>query len=91
MNERVYCKISGTVQGVGFRYFVMRHAHTLGVVGWVRNSDGGSVEFCAEGPRSKLEQLVEFARNGPYGAHVRDMNAEWSKAEESFHSFDVRY
>ncbi|TMG57453.1 MAG: acylphosphatase, partial [Chloroflexi bacterium] len=55
--ERLHAVVRGDVQGVGFRYYVQRKARQLGLPGWVRNNDDGSVELVAEGERDALEQL----------------------------------
>lgn len=81
----------GDVQGVGFRYFLMREAHALGLSGWVRNRDDGTVEFVAEGPRTDLERLLAAARRGPSHARVSDVRAEWSLASGGLKSFDLTY
>jgi len=57
--------VHGVVQGVGFRYFVLRRAQPLGLTGWVRNLPDGTVEIRAEGPVSKLQQLLEALPYGP--------------------------
>ena len=62
--------VHGVVQGVGFRYFVLRRAQPLGLTGWVRNLPDGTVEIRAEGPVSKLQELLAALPYGPYGAHV---------------------
>ena len=77
------------MQGVGFRYFVMRSARRLGLRGWVRNRPDGSVELLAEGPRADLEKLLQAARQGPRSADVTDVDAEWSAASGGLEPFDL--
>ncbi len=67
---------SGSVQGVGFREAVRRRAHELGVLGWVRNADDGTVALHAEGPPGAIEALIAFLRAGPPGATVVDVSVE---------------
>ncbi len=62
--------MSGSVQGVGFRDATQRRAHELGVLGWVRNGDDGTVAVHAEGPGEAVGELLEFLREGPRGASV---------------------
>ena len=50
--------VRGRVQGVGFRWFVEREAHVLGIAGWVRNNADGSVEVLAIGSREQLLGLA---------------------------------
>ena len=62
--------IAGRVQGVGFRWFVEREAHLLGIAGWVRNNHDGSVEILAQGTRDQLSGLHGRLREGPRAARV---------------------
>jgi acylphosphatase len=62
--------VRGRVQGVGFRWFVEREAHTLGIAGWVRNNADGSVEVLAQGTRDQLSGLHSRLREGPRAARV---------------------
>jgi len=62
--------VRGRVQGVGFRWFVEREAHILGIVGWVRNNADGSVEVLAQGSRDQLLALRSRLREGPRAARV---------------------
>src|SRR5256712_14181984 len=78
--ERLHAVVRGDVQGVGFRYFVQRKAQELGVGGWVRNNQDGTVELVAEGNRDVLEQLQRAAEEGPRMAPVERVDAQWSPA-----------
>jgi acylphosphatase len=62
--------VSGRVQGVGFRYYVLQSAHRLGVFGDVRNLRDGRVEVRAQGPGDQVEGLLASVRRGPPGARV---------------------
>jgi DNA ligase D-like protein (predicted 3'-phosphoesterase) len=62
--------VNGAVQGVGFREATRRRAIALGVLGWVRNEQDGSVAVHAEGAPEAVESLVAFLREGPRGARV---------------------
>jgi acylphosphatase len=68
--------VRGRVQGVGFRWFVEREAHILGVAGWVRNKADGRVEVLAQGTRQQLDALSLRLREGPRAARVDDVE-EW--------------
>jgi len=81
--------VHGDVQGVGFRYFVMRRAGQMGLKGWVRNNDDGTVELVAEGTRSELEQLLRSAHEGPRMARVSRVDAQWSNATGGLQGFDL--
>ena len=77
------------MQGVGFRYFLMREAQRLGLRGWVRNRDDGTVEFVAEGGRPELERLRQAAERGPRMAQVKRVDSQWSAATGGLNSFDL--
>jgi len=68
--HRLRVRISGRVQGVGFRWFVREEARRLGLSGWVSNLPSGDVEVAAGGERSSLERLRSALRVGPAGARV---------------------
>ncbi len=87
---RLHAIIDGTVQGVGFRAFVVDHAQALQLTGWVRNTYAGQVEVVAEGPRPALEKLLDKLRTGPRMAFVSEVRHEWLPATGEFHSFNVR-
>lgn len=57
--------VGGRVQGVGFRYFVVREASALGVAGWVRNLVDGHVEVVAAGDEGLLDVLEGRLWEGP--------------------------
>lgn len=84
-------RIRGTVQGVGFRWFVARHAMALGLVGYARNLPDGSVEVVAAGTHEAIEQLAAELRRGPEFAKV-DTVEKTEKALEAntLKSFDIR-
>jgi DNA ligase D-like protein (predicted 3'-phosphoesterase) len=81
--------ISGGVQGVGFREMTRRRARKLGVLGWVRNEDDGTVIVHAEGEPAAVEALREFLGEGPPGAAVSDM-AVAEVAVEGHEQFAIR-
>lgn len=62
--------ISGLVQGVGFRWFVARHARALGLTGYARNLADGSVEVVVDGAADVLPELERLLRTGPASAQV---------------------
>jgi acylphosphatase len=90
MSERLtlHLAIRGRVQGVGFRYAMLREAEALGVAGWVRNRSDGSVEAVVHGPREAVERLLRWAERGPKGSAVSGVAA--SPAEGSFERFELR-
>ena len=85
---RLY-RVHGRVQGVGFRYFVEHSATALGLAGWVRNSDDGSVEVYALGTTQQLSDLAGLLWQGPRWAEVRGVD-ESEAAVEHIRGFSVR-
>ena len=73
--ETVRLRITGQVQGVGYRLWMTRAATSLGLRGWVRNRTDGSVEALVTGTPEAVAAMIEAARKGPIGAHVRDVTA----------------
>ena len=65
--------VRGRVQGVFFRDTMRRMAESRGVCGWVRNREDGAVEAALEGEPDAVEAIVAFAREGPRGAAVEDV------------------
>ncbi|MEC4721523.1 acylphosphatase [Noviherbaspirillum sp. CPCC 100848] len=68
-----HLRISGLVQGVGYRASFAMQARELGLSGWVRNRVDGSVEAAVRGAPEAVEQMVAWSRRGPPGARVSDV------------------
>lgn len=88
---RLEAVVTGRVQGVGFRYFVVRTAGELGLTGHVRNERDGSVSVVAEGEPARLEAFEERLREGPPGAVVSRVTVRRSEASGSYARFQVEY
>jgi len=88
--SRLHAVIDGSVQGVGFRMFVLEYAQSLGLTGWVRNKYDGRVEVIAEGPQADLDRLLDKIRLGPRSAFVTEVQKEWLPASGEFNYFAVR-
>jgi DNA ligase D-like protein (predicted 3'-phosphoesterase) len=73
--------VTGAVQGVGFRDATRRRAEQLGVLGWVRNGDDGTVAVHAEGPPAAVEAFVGYLRQGPRGAAVVEVDVNDVRVE----------
>ena len=71
--------VQGRVQGVGFRYFVVREAQALGLAGWVRNLPDGSVEVLAAGDPGMVDAFEGRLWHGP--PHARVTGIEGREAE----------
>jgi acylphosphatase len=81
--------VRGRVQGVGFRWFVEREAHILGIAGWVRNNPDGSVEVLAQGTRDQLSGLRSRLREGPRASRVDDIQEAEAHATAGLSSFRI--
>jgi acylphosphatase len=83
-------RITGRVQGVGFRWWVRRHAEALGLVGWVMNADDErSVELVAEGEAVQLDELERRLNVGPDGARVERVEARRGPTSGEFDRFGI--
>jgi acylphosphatase len=69
-HKRMFLRVAGRVQGVGFRWFVVGEAERLGLRGYVRNTSDGSVEVEAEGPAAAMDELRARLEKGPPSARV---------------------
>ena len=89
-SERLTARITGRVQGVGFRWWVRRHAEALGLTGWVMNADDErAVELVAEGPPDALDELERLMQRGPSGARVDAVEARREPASGEFDGFGI--
>ena len=83
--------VNGLVQGVGFRYYVLRNAQHLGLTGYTKNLYTGEVLTVAEGEKVKIEDLFLKIKVGPMHAHVNNANITWNVFKDEFETFEVRY
>ncbi|MGA9308022.1 MAG: acylphosphatase [Candidatus Sulfotelmatobacter sp.] len=81
--------VRGRVQGVGFRWFVEREAHILGIAGWVRNNPDGGVEVLAQGTRDQLSGLHLRLREGPRAARVDAVEESEARPARDVTSFRI--
>ena len=88
--ERLTARVSGRVQGVGFRYWTVRQASSLGLVGWVMNRDEeNAVEIVAEGEPVALEAFERILQRGPPGSRVEHLEANRAPASGEFTRFQI--
>jgi DNA ligase D-like protein (predicted 3'-phosphoesterase) len=80
-NVAIRVSVRGQVQGVFFRQATFERAQELGLLGWVRNEEDGSVAVHAEGPEAAVEQLLAFLGEGPPAAAVEAVASERVKVE----------
>lgn len=86
---RLHCVIYGSVQGVGFRYFVLRAARRLHLSGYTRNRPDGTVEVEAAGPADALVELRHTVENGPPQAHVTRVESLEPSAQALPEPFEI--
>ena len=88
---RAHIFVSGRVQGVWFRQKTKQKAEKLGVFGWVKNLSDGRVEAVFEGNKQQVEQMVIWARKGPFWAKVNDIDISWEKYKGEFNFFEIKH
>jgi acylphosphatase len=81
--------VRGRVQGVGFRWFVEKEASEIGVVGWVRNNNDGSVEVLATGTNEQLSALHRCLREGPRASRVDEVEVFDGNPVEGLKAFSI--
>ena len=86
---RRFIRIGGRVQGVGFRYYVLRHANALGIRGFVRNTSDGWVEVDAEAPTKAMVRFVSLLRTGPGTARVEHFHVSARPVTRKHDSFSI--
>ena len=89
--KHIHVFISGNVQGVGFRAWAVQQARELGVAGWVKNREDGTVEIVAEGTKEKLETLIFRCHKGPDTGLVDHVDMSWATATGQWKSFIITY
>jgi len=83
-------RVSGRVQGVGYRVSLQHEARKLGVSGWVRNRSDGTVEALLQGSPHAVDALTAWARRGPAGAKVADVATSRAEHEPAHAGFELR-
>lgn len=83
-------KITGRVQGVGFRQFVKDKAHNFGIKGWVKNMRDGSVFVNAEGEEKEMDTFIDYLKLGPSSGKVDDIWKTKVDSESGFSSFGIK-
>ncbi len=84
-------KISGRVQGVGFRYFTHLKATETGIKGWVKNSREGGVLIVAQGNENDLNTFIDYLQIGPTRARINEISKYKMHTLNDFSEFEVRY
>ncbi len=85
----ILCVVTGKVQGVRYRDFVQVSATTLGVVGYVKNAEDGTVLVCGQGMPDTLREFVEYLHEGSLQAHVDSVSVDWQTPKVTFTDFSI--
>jgi acylphosphatase len=88
----VHLTFFGRVQGVGFRFLVLKKANSFGIKGWVKNSsDFDLVEAVFFGEEKKIKELISELKHPAYWVRVDNVVVEEIKSSEKFVNFEIRY
>lgn len=91
IKKRAHVFVSGRVQGVFFRQNALKKAKTLGISGWIKNTEDGRVEAIIEGEEEKINTMIEWLKVGPPLARVKNIEVFWEKVGEEFWDFEIKY
>ena len=91
MNTRAFIRVSGRVQGVFFREHARKWATSLGLTGWVRNTEDGQVEITVEGERETIERLLELLHEGSPLSRVDFLDVDWEVYSGEFIDFRITW
>ena len=91
MEVRAEIVVNGLVQGVGYRYFVVREAQKLELKGYTQNLYSGEVLTVVEGERAIVEDLINKLKVGPIHASVKSCKVDWQEPKNEFTDFEVRF
>jgi len=83
--------VNGLVQGVGFRYFVVKHALNLGLKGFVKNLYTGEVLSVVEGEKVLIFELFNLLKIGSSHSRVNKINISWTSYNHEFTTFEIRH
>ncbi|UJQ93912.1 acylphosphatase [Mariluticola halotolerans] len=87
--SQIHVRITGRVQGVGFRLWVAEQAGAFGLSGWVCNKSDGAVEAVFAGDQAAVSEMLNRLWQGPSGARVTDVAPE-PYEDEVLQGFEVR-
>ena len=83
--------VSGYVQGVGYRWWVMRKAKEYGLKGYIRNLYNGEVEVEVEGGQPMIIDFIKELEIGPTSASVTGANIQWGKYQGKYKGFEIKF
>ena len=91
MEVRAEIVVNGLVQGVGYRYFVVREAKKMGLKGFTQNLYTGEVLTVVEGEKAFVEEMIKKLRVGPMHATVKSCKVNWQEPKNEFTDFEVKF
>ena len=89
--KRYSAIVTGTVQGVGFRYYTVRAASKYRVYGWVRNKSDGTVQLECEGPEENVNNFLNWLETGPPSARVLEVRKHERPYQGYYRTFSIEY
>ncbi len=88
--KTINVRISGRVQGVFFRHYTKLKADSLGLNGWVRNRNDGSVEALISGTEEHISKMIQWLHHGPNSAIVKELDInDVEGVEPGYSSFEI--
>ena len=91
MEVRAEIVVNGLVQGVGYRYYVVREAQKLGLKGFTQNLYTGEVLTVVEGEKALVDEMIKKLKVGPIHASVKSCKVVWQEPKNEFTDFEVRF
>ena len=91
MEVRAEIIVNGLVQGVGYRYFVVREAQKLGLKGFTQNLYTGEVLTVVEGAKAIVEEMIKKLKVGPIHAAVKTCKVDWQQPKNEFTDFEMKF
>lgn len=88
--ESVKIIVTGDVQGVFYRHFAKKTAEKMGITGWAKNENDGSVTIVAQGSKEQIERYIEWAKAGSPMSKVENVTVEEIPKEEGLLGFGVK-
>ncbi|MEK7604944.1 MAG: acylphosphatase [Patescibacteria group bacterium] len=101
--QQAHIFITGKVQGVGFRQFILKQARKRGLTGWVQNlparnathsvagGPDGKVEAVIQGERKLIEELLVDAKKGPFLSRVHTIETKWEELMTFMPTFTIKH
>ncbi len=86
---KVYVFISGIIQNVSYDTSTKRFADELGVTGWIKNNDDGTIDAKLEGTYNAIEKLTQWMEHGTNKTIIHDFRVEYLKYQNEFKKFSV--